>query len=150
MLKQCFGTITKCISKNKTLSHSVTIYSFGINEQTNFYLPTQLSSLSIGLDKQFLFSDVIVNIFLPIIFSICSVCSCEYPQHMFWLRNKNIIFNQMPATWVDKKFIIQCNLFHNGDLHHTLAQAEVEHSSAISYDAGTYQMCRTIFSFNPY
>ena len=42
----------------------------------------------------------IVNIFLPIIFSICFVCSkepsrwdgsFEYPQHMFWLRKK-IIF----------------------------------------------------------
>ena len=43
----------------------------------------------------------IVNIFLPIIFSICFLCSkesshgdgsFEYPQHMFWLRNKKIIF----------------------------------------------------------
>ena len=43
----------------------------------------------------------IVNIFLPIIFSICFGCSkepshwdgsFEYPQHIFWLRNKKIIF----------------------------------------------------------
>ena len=43
----------------------------------------------------------IVNIFLPIIFSICFGCSkepshrddsFEYPQHMFWFRNKKIIF----------------------------------------------------------
>ena len=33
----------------------------------------------------------IVNIFLPIIFSICFGCSKE-PSHMFWLRNKKIIF----------------------------------------------------------
>ena len=59
---------------------------------------------------------------------------------MFWLRNKKIFFYQGPATWFDKTFILQCSLFHNGDLHHTLAQAEVEHNSAISYDAGSYQM----------
>ena len=42
----------------------------------------------------------IVNIFLPIIFSICFGCSkdpphrdgsFEYPQHMFWLKNKNFL-----------------------------------------------------------
>ena len=40
----------------------------------------------------------IVNIFLPITLSICFGCSkeashgsFEYPQHMFWLRNKNSI-----------------------------------------------------------
>ena len=42
-----------------------------------------------------------VNIFLPIILSICFGCSkepshwdgsFEHPQHMFWLRNKKIIF----------------------------------------------------------
>ena len=39
----------------------------------------------------------IVNIFLPISFNICfgcskEGCSFEYPQHMFWLKNKKIIF----------------------------------------------------------
>ena len=38
----------------------------------------------------------IVNIFLSISFNICFGCSkdgsFEYPQHMFWLRNKNINF----------------------------------------------------------
>ena len=43
----------------------------------------------------------IVNIFLPISFNICFGCSkepsdwdgsFEYPQHMFWLRNKKINF----------------------------------------------------------
>ena len=43
----------------------------------------------------------IVNIFLLIIFSICFGCSkepshpdgsFEYPQHMFWLKNKKVIF----------------------------------------------------------
>ena len=43
----------------------------------------------------------IVNIFLPISFNICFWSSkemshgdgsFEYPQHMFWLRNKKIIF----------------------------------------------------------
>ena len=48
-----------------------------------------------------LFQHTIVNIFLPIIFSICFGCSkepshrdgsFEYPQHMLWLRNKKLIF----------------------------------------------------------
>ena len=43
-----------------------------------------------GLDKKN--QRKIVNIFLPIIFSICLGCSKEYPQHMFWMRNKKIIF----------------------------------------------------------
>ena len=38
----------------------------------------------------------IVNIFLLISFNICFGCSkdgsFEYPQHVFWLRNKKIIF----------------------------------------------------------
>ena len=47
------------------------------------------------------FQRKIVNIFLPIIFSICFGCSkepphcdgCfEYPQHMSWLKNKTVIF----------------------------------------------------------
>ena len=46
------------------------------------------------------FQRKIVNIFLPIVFSICFGCSkeqshrdssFEYPQHMFRLRNKKII-----------------------------------------------------------
>ena len=54
----------------------------------------------IGLDKQS-FERIIVNFFLPIRFNICFGCSkepshydgsFEYPQHMFWLRNKKIIF----------------------------------------------------------
>ena len=53
-----------------------------------------------GLDKQ-IFQSKIVNIFLPIILSICFGClkepshrdgSFEYPQHMFRLRNKKIFF----------------------------------------------------------
>ena len=48
-----------------------------------------------------IFQRKIVNIFLPILLSICFVCSKEpchqdgyfvYPQHMFWLRNKTVIF----------------------------------------------------------
>ena len=55
-----------------------------------------------GLDKQNKKIQLkIVNIFLHIIFNICFGCSkepshwdgsFEYPQHMFWLRNKKIIF----------------------------------------------------------
>ena len=54
-----------------------------------------------GLDKQN-FQLKIVNIFLPINFNICFGCSkershrdgsFEYPQHMFWLRNKKIKFS---------------------------------------------------------
>ena len=48
-----------------------------------------------------IFQREIVNIFLPIIVSICFGCSkepshrdgsFEYPQHMFWLRTKKILF----------------------------------------------------------
>ena len=55
---------------------------------------------NIGLDKQ-KNEHKIVNIFLPISFNICFGCSkktshwdssFEYPQHMFWLRNKKINF----------------------------------------------------------
>ena len=44
-----------------------------------------------------IFERKIVNIYLPISFNICFGCSkepshrdgsVEYPQHMFWLRNK--------------------------------------------------------------
>ena len=40
-----------------------------------------------------------MNIFLPISFNMCFGCtkerygSLEYPQHMFWLRNKKINFD---------------------------------------------------------
>ena len=53
-----------------------------------------------GLDKQN-FECKIVNIFLPISFNICFWVlkepshldsSFEYPQHMFWLRNKKNYF----------------------------------------------------------
>ena len=53
-----------------------------------------------GLDKQNMKSKI-VNNFLPISFNICFGCSkepshldgsFEYPQHMFWLRNKKINF----------------------------------------------------------
>ena len=54
-----------------------------------------------GLYKQNFFQHKIVNIFLPIIFSIFFRFSketshrdgsFEYPQHMFWLRNKKFTF----------------------------------------------------------
>ena len=56
--------------------------------------------LYIGLENQ-IFQCKIVNIFLQIIFSICLECSNKpshrggsfvYQQHIFWLRNKKIIF----------------------------------------------------------
>ena len=59
----------------------------------------QLHVLQVLINKTF--QRKIVNIFLPIIFSICFGCSkelshwgssFEYPKHMFWLRNKKIIF----------------------------------------------------------
>ena len=55
----------------------------------------------IGLDINKIFELKIVNIFLPIICNISFGCSkepshwdgsFEYPQHMFLLRNRNIIF----------------------------------------------------------
>ena len=57
-------------------------------------------TISIGWDKQFLCAKRCI-IFLSISFNICFGCSkesshrdgsFEYPQHMFWLRIKNIIF----------------------------------------------------------
>ena len=63
-------------------------------------LTVRPSDKNIGLVKQ-IFKIKIVNIFLPVIFSICFGCSkepshrdgsCEYPQHMFQLRNKKNIF----------------------------------------------------------
>ena len=63
-------------------------------------LPQSMEVKYIGLDKHNLLGKI-VNIFLPIIFSICFGCpkepsqrddSFEYPQHMFLLRNKKIIF----------------------------------------------------------
>ena len=57
-------------------------------------------TLSTGLDNK-IFQRKIVNIYLPINFSACFWCSkepshwdgsFEYPQHMFWLINKKIVF----------------------------------------------------------
>ena len=56
--------------------------------------------ISKGLNKQ-TFSHKILYMFLPIIFNMCFGCSkepshwdgsFEYPQRMFWLRNKKINF----------------------------------------------------------
>ena len=58
-----------------------------------------------------------VNIFLPISFNIRFGCSkepshwhssLEYPQHMFWLRNKKIIFLIALLT----KGLLQTTLYH--------------------------------------
>ena len=55
----------------------------------------------IGLDKPTFFEHKIVNIFLPISFKICFVCSkeppqwdgsFEYPQHMFLVETKENLF----------------------------------------------------------
>ena len=63
-------------------------------------LAGKINYRSIGLDKQKL-QPKIVNIFLPMNFNICFGCSeepshwdgsFESPQHMFWLKNKKIIF----------------------------------------------------------
>ena len=60
-----------------------------------------------GLDKQ-KNQHNIVNISLPINLSICFGCSkkpsrweqsFDCPQHMFWLRNKNIIFLLHALIW---------------------------------------------------
>ena len=48
-----------------------------------------------------------MNIFLPINLNMCFGCSkeqshgddsFEYPLHMFWLKNKKIIFNYTPLS----------------------------------------------------
>ena len=70
----------------------------------------QVSSLawSIGLDKQIV-QRKDVNIFLPISFNKCfwysnepsyGDGSFEYPQHMFWLRNKKLNFRYALLTKV--------------------------------------------------
>ena len=57
-------------------------------------------SAAIGADKKN--KRKTINIFLPIHFNICFGCtkepshwegSFEYPQHMFWLKYKKIIFH---------------------------------------------------------
>ena len=65
------------------------------------YINVQIQQdLIIGLDKQKNQRKNVI-IFLPISFNICFGCSkepshwdgsFEYPQHMFWLRNKKIKF----------------------------------------------------------
>ena len=72
------------------------------NNTTHSFLQTfsrSIKYVATGLDKYV--QRKIVNIFLPIVFSICFGCSkelshsdgsFEYPQHMFWLRNKKMIF----------------------------------------------------------
>ena len=56
----------------------------------------------IGPDKQYFFECKIIIIFLLISLNICFRCSkepshrdssFEYPQHMFWLKNKKFNFN---------------------------------------------------------
>ena len=78
-----------------------------------------LMGLSTGLDKH-IFQRKIVNIFLPIIFSLCFGCSkepshwdgsFEHSQHMFWMRNKKPIFllhtlNLSPGT----KSFLTCHI----------------------------------------
>ena len=60
----------------------------------------QLARSHIGLDEQG-FQSKIGNIFLPISFNLCFGCSkepshsdgsFEYPQHIFWLRNRKVKF----------------------------------------------------------
>ena len=68
--------------------------------QCNIRNEEQVSLCCTGLDNKF--SEFkIVNIFLPISLNVCFGCSkepshqdgsFEYPQHMFWLRNKKNIF----------------------------------------------------------
>ena len=69
---------------------------------TNLYFSSSFLSVSKGLDKQKSFQRIIVNIFLRINFNRCFGCSkepshqdgsFEYPQHMFWLRNKETSFS---------------------------------------------------------
>ena len=56
----------------------------------------------------------IVNIFLPILFSICCGCSkepshldgsFEYPQHMFWMRNKESYFPISTRIWRPDSYV---------------------------------------------
>ena len=77
------------------------MHATNFNFVNNFWNtgPRALIFRPTGLDKFFLRKTV--NIFLPIIFNICFGCSkepshwydsFEYPQHMYWLRNKKIHF----------------------------------------------------------
>ena len=62
----------------------------------------------LGPVKQNYFERKIANIFLSIAFNMCFGCSeepshrdgsFEYPQHMFWLRNKKINFQLCTLVW---------------------------------------------------
>ena len=56
------------------------------------------------------FSPKIINIFLPIILIICF----EYPQHMFWLKNKKIIF----VSYSFFIFLTESLLSHNNTIQY--------------------------------
>ena len=89
LFELCFYVLAQSVLFFRTKFHRVlaTLSAIGL-------------SSTIGLDKQ-IFWRKIVNIFLPICFNICFRCSkepsqqdgsFEYPQHMFWLRNKKVNF----------------------------------------------------------
>ena len=70
----------------------------------------------IGPDRQKVFSKKILNAVLPINFNICfgrskelsqRDSSFEYPQHMFWLRNKKIIFWSHALIYLEACHITQ-------------------------------------------
>ena len=89
-----------------TIDVAVLLFTVPYLISTHGWKPKHLMDCSdvnpvIGLDKCIFFVCKIVNIFLPISFSTCFWCSkelphgdgsFEYPQLMFWLRNKKMIF----------------------------------------------------------
>ena len=93
------------IDQQKCVSHCISTIYHKKNLPSLMFCPKRsnswvgkflLSVMHTGLDKQN-FSAKNVNIFLPISSNICFGCSkeqshwdgsSEYPQHMFWLRNK--------------------------------------------------------------
>ena len=93
MIFLCVGTSTDVSRYAGQYEHVFETTTAGVTIQAPQV--SEIINYSIGLDKQKI-QRKIVNIFLPIIFSMCFGCSkkpsFEYPQHMFWLRSKKIIF----------------------------------------------------------
>ena len=58
--------------------------------------------LLIAKDQLYLYNQIVSIIFLPISLNMCFGAQWnrlnEYPQHMFWLRNKKNIFRYAPLS----------------------------------------------------
>ena len=96
---QCACTDTDNVEFNHLTLYLLLDSSFWFDTITLGWSIVYIKGSHIGLDEQ-KFLRKIVNIFLPISFNMFWVLKrtvslrgfFEYPQHMFWLRNKKINF----------------------------------------------------------